>query len=272
MTGEESGYGEHMTEQAAAQRVIEEMLASTFPDASPRNVHEVAAAMAAAGAEQPPTVEEAVQFDYRHGRLLTAITSPERTAPEPPGADSRAQRPVARPSHGNDMVRQARGTYDRLLARARNSVKGVGVLTRAQADRFYDAEMRALRLETHRLHQDLLLKAMEDPQAAEVVNTYSNGHSADQQRQFLYSEALYQNYVATWDLGVISVEELFGHLRILMQSSAFREYWEATRHHRASLPDDSKESQVGRMADYLLTMLDDADTDEWWVVGEPPSE
>ena len=33
----------------------------------------------------------------------------------------------------------------------------------------------------------------------------------------------------------------------------------------------STESRVGGMVDGLIKDLDEADTDEWWVVGTPPS-
>nr|WP_263445270.1 hypothetical protein [Streptomyces olivaceus] len=41
---------------------------------------------------------------------------------------------------------------------------------------------------------------------------------------------------------------------------------------RASLDADSAEARMGRMVDGLVEDIDAADTDEWWVVGTPPSD
>jgi len=59
---------------------------------------------------------------------------------------------------------------------------------------------------------------------------------------------------------------------VICQSAIFRDYWDATRHHRESLKKASQEAQVGRMVDALIHDLDESDTEEWWVVGEPPTE
>ncbi len=65
---------------------------------------------------------------------------------------------------------------------------------------------------------------------------------------------------------------LYRHLREFFQSPVFREYWEASRQMRASLNESSVEAQLGHMVDGLVKDLDDADTDEWWVVGNPPTD
>ncbi len=41
---------------------------------------------------------------------------------------------------------------------------------------------------------------------------------------------------------------------------------------RASLNDTSEEARLGQMVDGLVRDLDEADTDEWWVVGNPPTD
>nr|WP_307082617.1 DUF6082 family protein [Streptomyces canus] len=48
-----------------------------------------------------------------------------------------------------------------------------------------------------------------------------------------------------------------------------REYWYATQQQRASLA-DTDEAELGKLVDDLLQQLEDSDTEEWWVVGEPP--
>ncbi|WP_369180463.1 hypothetical protein [Streptomyces mutabilis] len=40
---------------------------------------------------------------------------------------------------------------------------------------------------------------------------------------------------------------------------------------RDSLNQTSEEAQLGHMVDCLVRDLDEADTEEWWVVGIPPA-
>ncbi|WP_405868706.1 MULTISPECIES: DUF6082 family protein [unclassified Streptomyces] len=122
-----------------------------------------------------------------------------------------------------------------------------------------------------RLQLYLLNKALDDPDLAAVLSTVEV-ESPTQRRQFLFANALYSNALLAYRSGVVTWEELYGYLRITCRNSIFRDYWEATRPHRASLVDTSDEARVGRMMDSLIQDLDDADTDEWWVVGEPPTE
>ncbi|MFI1166421.1 DUF6082 family protein [Streptomyces sp. NPDC020801] len=126
--------------------------------------------------------------------------------------------------------------------------------------------------EQHRLHFDLLCKAMDDPALTAVLDTYESEIPLEKQRQFLFANALYINALYFHRIGVMSRAELYGHLRVMGQNAVFREYWEATRHHRESLPGTSEEYALGRMMDDLIQELADSDSDEWWVVGEPPDE
>ncbi|MCX5561343.1 DUF6082 family protein [Streptomyces sp. NBC_00038] len=123
-----------------------------------------------------------------------------------------------------------------------------------------------------RLHWELLSKAMDDPELAEVLDTYDEAVSANKQRQFLFANALYTNALCYYQIGNISREEFFGFVRGILQNRIFREYWYATRPHRATLIDASEEAELGRMVDDLLRQLEETDIDEWWVVGEPPAE
>ncbi|MFF1381754.1 DUF6082 family protein [Streptomyces sp. NPDC058308] len=125
--------------------------------------------------------------------------------------------------------------------------------------------------EQHRLHFDLLCKAMGDATLAAVLNTYDEPVPPERQRQFLFANALYINALHAHRIGAVTLQELYGHLRVMCQNPIFRQYWDATRHHRASLDHSSDEAKVGRVMDRLAEELDHADTDEWWVVGEPPA-
>ncbi|MGA4846266.1 DUF6082 family protein [Streptomyces sp. G5(2025)] len=126
--------------------------------------------------------------------------------------------------------------------------------------------------EQHRLHFDLLCKAMGDATLAAVLDTYEGDVSPERQRQFLFANALYINALHAHRIGAMTLGELHGHLRVMCQNPLFRHYWDATRHHRASLDRSSEEAKLGRMMDRLDRELQEADTDEWWVVGEPPAE
>ncbi|WP_369693007.1 DUF6082 family protein [Streptomyces luteocolor] len=121
-----------------------------------------------------------------------------------------------------------------------------------------------------RLQWELLSKAMEDPALAAVLDTYEGSVPPAKHRQFLFANALYTNALLAYRIGNVSRAELFGHLRGTLQNPIFREYWEATRPARASLGEDSVEARIGRMVDELVHDLDEADTEEWWVVGTPP--
>ncbi|MEU6257401.1 DUF6082 family protein [Streptomyces sp. NPDC047043] len=123
-----------------------------------------------------------------------------------------------------------------------------------------------------RLHWELLSKAMDDPELAEVLDTYKETVSAKKQRQFLFANALYTNALCYYRIGNISREEFFGFARGILQNPIFREYWYATRPHRATLIDTSEEAELGQMVEDLLGQLEEADSDEWWVVGEPPTD
>lgn len=123
-----------------------------------------------------------------------------------------------------------------------------------------------------RLQWELLSKAMEDPALAAVLDTHNGAVPAPKHRQFLFANALYTNALLAYRIKVVTWEELHGYLRITCQNQIFREYWEATRPSRSSLISSSDEARVGRMVDGIIENLAEADTDEWWVVGEPPDE
>lgn len=121
-----------------------------------------------------------------------------------------------------------------------------------------------------RLQWELLNRAMGDPDLAAVLDTFGGTIPPAKHRQFLFANALYTNALFAYRLGNITRSELFGHVRGTLQNPIVREYWEATRAARASLEETSIEAQIGRMVDRLIHELDEADTDEWWVVGDPP--
>ncbi|MEU3729382.1 DUF6082 family protein [Streptomyces sp. NPDC033538] len=143
-------------------------------------------------------------------------------------------------------------------------------------ERRMELEELAIRRESlrhqQRMHWELLTRAIDDPSLAEVIDTYDKSIPAARRRQFFYANAWYVHLYHTHRMGLLDREELYRHLREFFQSPIFREYWQASEHMRDSLNEASVEAQLGRMVDGLVRDLDEADTDEWWVVGDPPSD
>lgn len=121
-----------------------------------------------------------------------------------------------------------------------------------------------------RLHWELLSKAIDDPELAEVLDLFEVPVSPKQRRQYLFANALYTNALFYRRLGNITQEEFFGYVRGILQNPVVKEYWYATRHQRATIADDSDEAEAGRVVDELLTQLEENESEAWWVVGEPP--
>jgi hypothetical protein len=133
------------------------------------------------------------------------------------------------------------------------------------------ASRRAALAHQQRMHWELLAKAIDDPSLAAVIDTYDKSIPAEKRRQFFYANAWYVNLYHLYQAGMLDQEELFGRLREIFQSPLLREYWEASKGQRATLKQSSDEARIGQMVDGLIRDLDEADTDEWWVVGNPPS-
>ncbi|RVU29095.1 hypothetical protein EOT10_00280 [Streptomyces antnestii] len=139
-----------------------------------------------------------------------------------------------------------------------------------QLERDEVAQRRRARAHQQGMHWALLVKAIDDPSLAAVINTYSAEVPLEKLRQYFYANAWYVNLFHLQQAGLLDQEQLVGHLRDLFQSEVFVEYWRATRHNRATLPHSSDEAQLGDLAEHLLEELEEADTDVWWVVGDPP--
>ncbi|MFI0982828.1 DUF6082 family protein [Streptomyces sp. NPDC021093] len=117
----------------------------------------------------------------------------------------------------------------------------------------------------HRLQFDLLCKAMDDPELAEVLDTYDEEIPPGKQRQFLLANALYGNLLHAYRLGTTSRAETLGHLRGICQSRIFRDYWDATRHHRETLPGNSQERRLAVLVDEIVATASE-ERDNWWVI------
>ncbi|WP_306189787.1 MULTISPECIES: DUF6082 family protein [unclassified Streptomyces] len=132
-----------------------------------------------------------------------------------------------------------------------------------------DSRRRAL-AHQQRMHWDLLARAIDDPSLAAVIDTYDQSIPAEKRRQFFYANAWYVNLYFLYQAGLLDQEELFGRLREIFQNPLMRDYWEASKAQRATLKQSAEEARIGQMVDGLIRDLDEADTDEWWVIGTPP--
>ncbi|MFI9615357.1 DUF6082 family protein [Streptomyces sp. NPDC052023] len=120
-----------------------------------------------------------------------------------------------------------------------------------------------------RQHWELLSKAIDDPELAEVLDLYEVPVSDKQRRQYIFANVLYTNLLFYYRIGNLNREEFLKHARGIFQSPIVREYWYATRQQRASIS-ETDEAELGLLVDELLHQLEEADTEEWWVIGQPP--
>lgn len=254
-----------MTEKAPTEQVIRQMLAGVFDDATPESLQAAAESIARVGLHRAPTVADVNAFVIEHAQLLHSPTRRSR----------RAGVLAARLREAGGLVSEeaasAAGHVQAALERAAARAEA----RRADAARRHEDPRRSsidAEPALYRLRFELLMKAVDDPDLAAVLHVYDTEVSPARRRQFLFSDALYTQAMLAYRTGVLSWEELHGHLRRILQNPIFQEYWEATRSQRASLPDTSEESRIGRMADILIGELQEAETDEWWVVGSPPEE
>ncbi|WSM42630.1 DUF6082 family protein [Streptomyces cellulosae] len=156
------------------------------------------------------------------------------------------------------------------VAAQRNALDAINRRLERLEDQADNQQQANLALQ-QRQHWELLSKAIDDPQLAEVLDIYEVPVDTQKRRQYLFANALYTNLLCYHRMGNFTLDEFYKHARAIFQNPIAREYWEATRHNRASLK-GTEEARLGELIDDLLAQLDEADTDEWWVVGEPPTD
>ncbi|MGW3245160.1 DUF6082 family protein [Streptomyces sp. NPDC001070] len=116
-------------------------------------------------------------------------------------------------------------------------------LTRTHAELYRSAEA-----DVRAVHVELLKIAIENP---ELISVWPGFESipAERGRELLYTNLVFAQHLLAFRLDNLRPSEMRGHLRVLVQSTKFREYWEFTRPHRAVLDPDSDEVQFGRLVD-----------------------
>ncbi|MCX4231736.1 DUF6082 family protein [Streptomyces ortus] len=237
--------------------VIEQMLRDASSERQAGEIHQVAAMIAAIGMRTDPTGADI--DDLR--RLFMAAHGGARDAWK-----ARGRR------FGLSASRFLTG-LSQGIAEARRGSSSRGQVQRVGGQRRRDRDEYLTNLVTvHDMRLGLLSEAIDNPDFAATLDVYAVEVTPAKRKQFLFIEAVYRTYLLEWRIGAATRQELFGNLRILFVNPIFREYWEATRPHRASLAPGSAEAEIGRMGDALLMDLDEADTDDWWVVGEPPTD
>lgn len=107
-------------------------------------------------------------------------------------------------------------------------------------------------------------RAIDDPALADVLSTYS-GLSDDRRRQMFNANAQYSLILLAHRVGSLDRSELLGHLKVLLGSEVFVEYWARTAEARGGLPAESFEARVGRAVDVIMDERLE-DLEEWWVV------
>ncbi|WP_370080557.1 DUF6082 family protein [Streptacidiphilus sp. MAP12-16] len=114
----------------------------------------------------------------------------------------------------------------------------------AQLRRSAEADLRSL-------HMQLLRMGIDDPELAAVWPSGSG--PPERRRQFLYANLIFSHYFLNHRLGIVTDEEVRGHLRILGQSPVFRDYWRTAAEERSCLAADSDERRFGLIVDEVLT-------------------
>ncbi|MFJ9011492.1 DUF6082 family protein [Streptomyces canus] len=244
-----------MPQRKPVDAVIEEMLHVASPGVRGSEVHQVASLIADIGMRRDPTGADVDEL-----RRLVGARGERKTAWRERGR-----------RFGTNASLLLTGLSDGFSAARRRSTSRGEARRLGTEWRRHQEDYATTLVSVHDMRLGLLREAIDDPDLAATLDVYASAISPTKQRQFLFVEAVYRTYLLEWRVGAMTMQELYGHLRILFQNPVFREYWEATRTHRASLEQSSAEARIGRIADNLLREMDEADIDEWWVVGEPPT-
>jgi hypothetical protein len=254
-----------MTDKAPTEQVIRQMLASVFEDAASESLQAAAQDITRVGLHHAPATEDVEAFVRQHAPLLGSPHRRQRLT----GALAARLRKVHSLVH-----EEAAAAVDRIqTTRARAAQAWQTRRTRESERRIAEPpHSDGGTTASYRMRLELLMKAIDDPELAATLDTYDVHVSATRLRQYLFSDALYMQLLLAYRTGTLSREELFGKARLLLRNNIFREYWEASRHQRASLPDISEEAVIGRMMDDLAQDMDDADPELWWAVDSPPEE
>ncbi|MFF5307607.1 DUF6082 family protein [Streptomyces sp. NPDC013161] len=244
-----------MSPRKPVDAVIEQMMHAVSPGERASEVHQVASMIADIGMRRAPTSADIDELR----RLLSARSKTSMVW------RTRGRR------FGMSASRFLTGLSDGFAEARRESASRDEARHLGTEWRQHQEDYVTSLVSVHDMRLGLLREAIDNPDLAAALDVYGSEISAAKHRQFLFIEAVYRTYLLEWRVGAMTLEEFYGNLRILFQNPIFRQYWEATRNHRASLIQNSAEARIGRVVDGLILEMDEADTDEWWIVGEPPT-
>ncbi|WP_432176686.1 DUF6082 family protein [Streptomyces sp. Tue6028] len=253
-----------MTDKAPTEQVIRQMLAGVFEDAASESLQEAAENIAGVGLHRAPTIEDVEAFVRQHAQPLGLAPRRRQRVTDTLAARLRKVQGL--------VYEEAAAAIERIQA-SRDRAAAASRTTKArEPERPVAGPLRSGGdiAAAYRMRLELLMKAIDDPELAATLDAYEAPVSAARLRQYLFSDALYIQLLLAYRTGTLSLEELQGKARPLLRNAIFRDYWEASRHQRSSLPDGSEERMVGRMIDALAQDMDAADM--WWTVDSPPEE
>ncbi|MFD3454395.1 DUF6082 family protein [Streptomyces sp. NPDC058691] len=181
------------------------------------------------------------------GKLMVTLASPSGT-----GADSAASTFMAANAAFSGLAlaavlvtfavqqRKARHHRHELSMQRRELTR-----THAQLYRSAEADVRAV-------HVELLKIAIENPELIAVWPGFESV-PAERGKELLYANLVFAQHLLAFRLDNLRPSEMQGHLRVLVQSAKFRDYWAFTSPHRAVLDPDGDEVQFGRLVDAAIT-------------------
>jgi len=253
-----------MTDKAPTEQVIRQMLAGVFEDAASESLQEAAENITRVGLHRAPTIEDVEAFVRQHAQLLDSPHRRQRLTATLAARLRKVQGLV---------YEEAAAAIDRIQASRERAATTRAATPREPERRIAEPHHSGGDVAAaYHIRLELLMKAIDDPELAATLDAYDEPVSASRLRQYLFSEALYLQLLLAYRTDTLNWEGLHGRARLLLRNPIFREYWEASRHQRASLHDTSDESRVGQMIDNLARDMDEAGTEEWWVMGSPPEE
>ncbi|MFF1629196.1 DUF6082 family protein [Streptomyces sp. NPDC058272] len=244
-----------MASKEPAERIIEQMLGTSFPEASYSAIREASLAVCDVGLRRAPTLADAVAFErrFRHRLLPEESGPPDGTTAAAASEEEEESAARATPRRSLRWPPSRRREEQRVQAESREARRHSALLAAGQRN------------------GELLARALEDPELADTIYTGEDDVPPGKKRQFLFVRAMYNSIVLAWMTGAMAWDELHGRMRVLMRQPVAREYWLATQPERASMPSGNDEARVASLVDLIVSDFED-DAEEWWAVGEPPRD
>ncbi|MFD8075766.1 DUF6082 family protein [Streptomyces sp. NPDC059718] len=181
------------------------------------------------------------------GKLMVALASPSG-----PGQDSAASTFMAANAAFSGLALAAvLVTFGVQQRKARHHRRELS-LQRRELARTHAQLYRSAEAHVRAVHVELLKIAIENPELMAVWPGFESV-PVERGRELLYTNLVFAQHLLAFRLDNASPSEMRGHLRVLVRSAKFRDYWEFSRPHRALLDPDGDEVQFGRLVDVAIT-------------------